>query len=214
MPSVEERVETPETVLKEAIRALTASHIQTEREFREFKEEMLDFKNEMLTFKGEMVVFKNETKEDTVKFYKQLGDIANKQGTIVEDMVAPNIPTIAHEYFQCADLYFFGLRITKKNSKDKSKSREFDIIAATDDTLIVNETKSTPKIEYINEFIEVLKDVYDYFPEHKGKKIIPVFSSLYIPENVVSYLTRMKLYAMAIKDDTMDLLNYNSFVLI
>ncbi|TLD43506.1 MAG: hypothetical protein JETT_0137 [Candidatus Jettenia ecosi] len=44
------------------------------------------------------------------------------------------------------------------STKDKSRSREFDIIA----------------------FIEALKEVYDYFPEYKGKRIIPIFSSLSI----------------------------------
>ena len=43
--------------------------------------------------------------------------------------------------------------------------------------------------------------------QYKEKKIIPIFSSLYIPENVVTYLTKVKIYAMAMKDDVMELLN-------
>jgi len=52
-----------------------------------------------------------------------------------------------------------------------------------------------------------VKEVYDYFPIHKDKKIIPVFSSFYLPEDVVKYLTKNKIYALGMKDDTMDILN-------
>lgn len=228
MPSTKDRVDNLERVLEEYIKNIGNAQMQTEREIREFKEEvkefkdemkefkdemkefkdeMKEFKDEMKEFKDEMKEFKDEMREDRRNMNKKWGEIANKMGTVVEDIVAPNIPRIAQEYFQCEDAEFFGLRVTKRNSKDKSRSREFDIIAVYDDKILINETKSSPRIDYINEFIEVLKEVYDYFPEYKGKRIIPIFSSLYIPENVVTYLTKVKVYAMAMKDDVMELLN-------
>ncbi|GAB63181.1 MAG: hypothetical protein DWB56_03685 [Candidatus Jettenia sp.] len=214
MPSTKDRVDNLERVLEEYIKNIGNAQMQTEREIREFKgevkefkDEMKEFKDEMKEFKDEMKEFKDEMREDRRNMNKKWGEIANKMGTVVEDIVAPNIPRIAQEYFQCEDAEFFGLRVTKRNSKDKSRSREFDIIAVYDDKILINETKSSPSIDYINEFTEVLKEVYDYFPEYKGKRIIPIFSSLYIPENVVTYLTKVKIYAMAMKDDGMELLN-------
>ena len=150
-----------------------------------------------------------EEKRDMNKLWIE---IVNNMGTLAEDIVAPNISGIAREYFGCKDLDFFGVRIRKKNTKDASKVREFDVIAVCDDKVIINETKSNPKIEYINEFINVLKEIYDYFPEYKDKKVIPIFSSLYIPEDLVTYLTKNRIYAMAMKDDTMDLLNFEQVV--
>ncbi|MDN3511106.1 MAG: ELKS/Rab6-interacting/CAST family protein [Candidatus Jettenia sp.] len=207
MPSTKDRVDNLERVLAEYIKNIGNAQMQTEREIREFKEEVKEFKDEMKEFKDEMKEFKDEMREDRRNMNKKWGEIANKMGTVVEDIVAPNIPRIAQEYFQCEDAEFFGLRVTKRNSKDKSRSREFDIIAVYDDKILINETKSSPRIDYINEFIEVLKEVYDYFPEYKGKRIIPIFSSLYIPENVVTYLMKVKVYAMAMRDDVMELLN-------
>ncbi|MBC7320918.1 hypothetical protein H5T89_09760, partial [bacterium] len=75
--------------------------------------------------------------------------------------------------------------------------------------VIINETKSTPRMDYINEFIEVLKEITDYFPEYTDKKIIPIFSSLYIPEDIIEYLTKKKIYAMVMNDNTMDLVNFD-----
>ena len=103
---------------------------------------------------------------------------------------------------------FFGLRVTKRDLKDKANSREFDIVAVFDDKLLINETKTTPRIDYIDAFKETLSEIYDYFPEYSGKKIIPIFSSLSIPDKVAVYLTKIKMYAMAMKDDSMELLNY------
>ena len=145
--------------------------------------------------------------EERKEMNKRWGDLANKMGTLVEDIVVPNIGGIARRYFGCEKLDFFAIRIMKRDVKG-DKVREFDVIAVWDDKVIINETKSTPRMDYINEFIEVLKEITDYFPEYEDKEIIPIFSSLYLPDRVVEYLTKNKIYAMAMKDDTMDLLNF------
>jgi hypothetical protein len=104
--------------------------------------------------------FKEEMNEDRKKIYKMWGELANKMGTLVEDIVAPNIPIIAKEYFGAEELDFFGVRISKRNEKDRSKMREFDVIAMCND------------------------------------------------DEIVKYLTKKRIYAMALRDDTMDLLNF------
>ncbi len=140
---------------------------------------------------------------------KKWGEVTNKLGTFAEDMVAPNIKGIAERYFGCEELDDFMVRRKKRHSIDRSKKREFDVIGVCGDIVIVNETKSTPKIEYINEFINALGEFYDYFPEYKGKRLIPVFASLYMDEGIVNYLSKNGIYAMAMREDTMDLLNYD-----
>ena len=194
MSTVKDRVYNLERTLAEYIKNVGDSQMQTERELRVLKQEMREFKDEM--------------REDRQKIYKKWGEIANKMGTVVEDIVAPNIPSIVKQYFHGTEMDFFGLRVTKRDLKDKSNSREFDIIAVFDDKLLINETKTTPRIDYIDAFKSTLSEIYDYFPEYSGKKIIPVFSSLYIPDKVAKYLTKIKIYAMAMKDDSMELLNY------
>ena len=189
--AVEERVDRLESVLGQFI-------VHTDIALKKLEEE--------ITRLG------RQWEEERKEMNKRWGELANKMGTLVEDIVAPNISGIAREYFGCSDIKDFMVRRRKKNTKDASKVREFDVIAVCDDKVIINETKSNPKIEYINEFINVLKEIYDYFPEYRGKKVIPIFSSLYIPEDLVTYLTKNRIYAMAMKDDTMDLLNFEQVV--
>jgi len=159
-------------------------------------------------FKDEMRAFKDEVNEDRRRMNKMWGELASKMGTLVEDIVAPNIAGVARRYFGAEELEDFMIRRRKRNTKDENKIREFDVIAVWDDKVIINETKSTPRIDYINDFIDVLKEITDYFPEYRDKQIIPIFSSLYLPEDIVDYLTRNKIYAMGMNDDTMDLLNF------
>ncbi|MDM8523295.1 hypothetical protein QUF80_07985 [Desulfococcaceae bacterium HSG8] len=67
-----------------------------------------------------MKSFKEEIRSDTKKFKKQTdkkwGELSNKMGTLVEDMVAPNIPEIIRTYFN-DEPDFFGVRIKKRNTK-------------------------------------------------------------------------------------------------
>ena len=182
-------------------------------EMKDFKNEMKDFKNEMKDFKNEMKDFKNEMKIDTKYLKRELGELSKKMGTMVEDMVAPNIRFIGEKYFSCkkSDCERFTVRVYQRHPHDKSRLEEFDVIAVYPDKVILNETKSKPRTEHPREFLDKIREFFDYFPEYKGKKIIPVYASLDIPENILSDLTKKKIYAMGMKEDTMDLLNDGQF---
>ncbi len=196
-------------------------------EMREFKDEMLGFKNEMLEFKddvqdfkGEMKGFKDEMRDfksmveadiaesraDRKAMNKKWGELANKMGTVVEDIVAPCISGVAREYFQVAEFDFFAIRLQKKNGSGTMR-REFDVVAESENHLFVVETKATPRTTDIQKFIDFVPEITDWFPSARTKTIVPVLASLYLPPDVVQFLTRNRIFALAMKDDNMDLLN-------
>lgn len=143
---------------------------------------------------------------------RQWGDLANKMGTVVEDIVAPNIPRIAKEYFGCEQLDYIAIRVKKRNTVDKSKRREFDAIALCDGVFILNETKSSPEIRDVEKFAAFVNsdELFEYFPEYKGYKIYPIFSSLYLDESFVNYLSNKGIYALTMSSDTMEIVNFNT----
>ncbi len=206
-PAVEERLSSLEAVLESFI-------ISTHVMIREIKKENAAMKQDTEIMKREMNQDSAKMKQDTEvmkrEMNKKWGELANKMGTIVEDIVAPNIAGIAKKYFNVDDFEFFAIRVKCKNSVDATSSREFDVIAVSKEFFFVNETKSTAKISYVSEFIDVLKDIYNYFPNYKEKKVVPIFSSLNIPDDVKKYLTKHHIYAMTMKDDTMDLVNFDN----
>ena len=190
---------------------------RTEKSMEEFKEEMRidrkESKEEMNSFiersEKSMKEFKEEMRIDREQLNKKWGELANKMGTLVEDIVAPNIIPLAEKYFGMQqEPEDFMVRRRKKHSKDKSLRREFDIIAVYEDKVFLNETKSTATSEYVNQFLQTIAVFFEFFPEYSGKELVPVFASLYINEDVVKYATKKGIYVMATKGDTMDILNF------
>jgi len=148
-----------------------------------------------------------DTKEMKKESNRQWEKLSKKLGTMVEDIVAPNIEYIAEKYFNCKDCLRFMIRIKVNHAAIKGKNTEFDIIAVYPDKVIVNECKSNVRTEDPEKFSEKLKEFFDYFPEYNGKELVPLFASFYIPEHVLVDLSRRKIYGMAMKEDTMVILN-------
>ena len=176
------------------------------REMDNFKDEMSDFKDEMSDFKDEMREFKEESRAERRAMNKKWGELANKMGTVVEDIVAPSLGGIAREYFKVDKFDFFAVRVRKRKNEG-TIMREFDVVAENKDYFFLVETKATARTEYIRKFIEFIPDIPFWFPDAKEKKIVPVFASLYLPDESVAYLTNNNVFALAMKDDNMDLLN-------
>jgi len=211
LPALEDQVIDLRETLNEFIRKTEIGHAELVQAQRETKRELNQLSYEMRLFIDEMRSFKDETVEDRKRMNKQWGELANRLGTIVEDIVAPNIEGIARRYFGCTELDSLMVRYRKRNPKNISQRREFDVIAVWDDSVLLNETKATVRMEYIAEFAAFLASeaFFDFFPEYRGKTFIPVFSSLYLSEEMVRALSDAGIYAMAMSDDSMDLLNFD-----
>jgi Sec-independent protein translocase protein TatA len=173
-------------------------------EMKEFKDEMKDFKDEMRGFKDEMKGYKDENDRIIRKMNRQWGELANKMGTLAEDIVAPNIPRIARELFGLGEPQFFAVRVKRRRDE---RNREFDVIAAYDDYVLVNETKSSLNDKDVNLFVEALLEFREFFPEYQSCKIIGIIASLYVEQSLIRYCSAKGILVMAMGDSTMDILN-------
>ena len=137
------------------------------------------------------------------------GDVARQLGTVVEDFVAPSIRRLARDVLGCGDQESFAIRIYRYRDNDRGREREFDALYVGTRAVLLNETKTTALPEYCREFVEFLRndEFVRYFPELAGKPIVPMFSSLSIPENVATFLTRRDVYAAAMGDEAMQVIN-------
>ncbi|ACG57598.1 hypothetical protein HY04AAS1_0911 [Hydrogenobaculum sp. Y04AAS1] len=153
---------------------------------------------------------KKEREEDRKRFNKEWGALSNKLGTIVEDIIFPATRPVLESYFKCK---ITDLSLNREKIKDDLQD-EFDVIAVSDEckTVFLIEVKSTPKIDYIDDFrknkIERFRKLFD---EYKDYKLVPIFASLRLQDNIINYLTKHKIYAMAFREwEYMDLLNFDS----
>jgi hypothetical protein len=172
-------------------------HKAAEERNRAAEERMVRFEQEMREFKVEMRASKRELD-------KKWGDLANKMGTIIEDILAPNLRRLAVEHFGFPVIELFAIRVTRRR---QGKEGEFDTLVVGSDAVILGEAKSTPTVEYADDFAAKLKVFFDYFPEYQGRRLVAVFGSWAIPDVVVERLTAHRIYAMRMGEDTMELAN-------
>ena len=211
--NMRERVDSLENALKELAYAGRHTEMTVDRlaeELKEFKGEMAAFKGEMADFKDEMLAFKEESRRATRRMNQQWGSLANKMGTFVEDMVFPNFPHILARYFGIGEDEVDEIMVNrlKRHPTVRSRRKEFDLIAWTADIVFWNETKVSPKMRYLVELVEDTESIFEFFPELVGKRLVKIVSSLAMTTEEVDYLTKNRCYAMALGDETMDLVNF------
>lgn len=152
---------------------------------------------------------REEAARERREMNKRWGELANKMGTVVEDIVAPSVRRLAREVFDCGDLVRVTTRQAVTRSDDRSRTREFDALYVGTRAVLLNETKASPRPQDARAFVEFLRsgEFRLYYPEYETVPIVPAFSSLSIPEDLVTYLTRHGIYALAMGDEAMQVLN-------
>lgn len=155
----------------------------------------------------EMVDFKAEMRADRKAMNKQWGDLANKLGTIIEDIAAPNLRRLATEYFGFPEVQEFMIRWNRKKPNAPSSWQEFDVVVAGPEAVIVGEAKSSMNMEAAEEFVEKLKGFGEFAPHLASRRIIPVVSCWSIPLKVIDHLSKLGIYAMCMGEETMEIVN-------
>ncbi|MEE4379896.1 MAG: hypothetical protein V2J55_20605 [Candidatus Competibacteraceae bacterium] len=212
MTEIVERV----SALEEALMRLVYAQFNTEIELQkltkgmaDFKNEMKDFKDEMADFKGEMKDFKEESRSNNREMNKRWGELANKMGTLVEDLVAPSLPRIVREVLG-QDVVDMADR--RKRKLADGRVREFDALAFTADTVCLNSTKSTLRSADVDGFAQEVAAFRVFFPEHAATPIVGILSSLYIDPSVLTFAERQGLLVLGVGDQLMEVKNSAGFV--
>jgi len=183
-------------------------------EMRDFKDEMHDFKDEMRNFKDEMRDYRDEERQERIAMRRQWGQLANKMGTMAEDLVAPSVPRILRETGSCPGdkIEFRAVRVRKLHPTDPGQEREFDVLAVCGEYVLINETKSNLSATDVAEFVEHLPEARDFFPEYADKKFIGAIASLYVDASVVRFGEKQGVIVLGFGEDVMEVLNSPGFV--
>ncbi len=202
MKGFKDNVEKAIIELKETTSELKNTTVQLSREMSDSKAEL----------DRVLAQTRKEMSDSKAELNKKWGDLANKLGTVVEDIVAPNIPTIAKKYFKVEQIQRLMVNLYIE-SESLKKGKEFDLILVAKGLVILNETKTTVRQNYLEDFIQSLPEFFEFFPELKGRELIPIFSSMSFTQQQLAYLTKHKIYAMSMSGDTMELLNFDEISL-
>jgi hypothetical protein len=208
-PKLEQRVES----LEDLMAALIRSGDRTERQVAQTSRELSAFKQEMAVFRDEVRADIRESHASRVDMNRKWGELANRLGTMAEDLVAPSIPRVLREMLGLSGVpVSSAVRVRRPSTADPSVEREFDVVATCGDYLLINETKSRLAAEDVARFVEALATVRDYFPEHAAKKVVGAIASLYVDPAVVRRGEAMGLIVLGFGEDVMEVLNAPGFV--
>ncbi len=183
---------------------------EREEQERQFRAQMEAWRKDL---NAEMEKWKREIWGEIRETNRRWGELANKMGTLTEDMVAPNIPRILRQVVGCGDedILFFAARVRKRHAQRSEHMKEFDVVVVCDDFVLINETKSTLRPSDVDAFLRTLQHIREYFPEYADKKFIGAIATLYMPEEVAKYAERKGLIAVGFGEYTMDVLNSPGF---
>ena len=183
--------------LRELMKALAEQGLRTEASVSQLSREMRAFKDEMREFK-------DETRRDRQRMNKQWGDLANRLGTLVEDIVAPNLPRVARELLGCATPDLFAVRVSRHIG---GETREYDAIVVCPDAVLVNETKSKLLPAHLEPFAARLAELPRIFPEYAGRRVVGVLAGLSVDPGMLGAATARGIAVMAMGEETMQVLN-------
>jgi len=216
--TIEPRVATLEDAMREL--AFQSARTQEElarlsREMRDFKEEMREFKDEMRVFKeemsdfkDEMSDFKNETRREHRELNKKWGEMANRLGTIVEDLVVPSLPRILRDNL-AEDI--IDLSVRRKRRRPDGRSKEFDAIAVTPTLVCLNSTKATLRSADVDRMITEIEELREFFPDYRDVPVIGILATLSAEESVVRYASKLGFLVLAVGDELMEVQNPPGF---
>ena len=183
------------------------------RLFREdtqaFKDEMRLFREDTQAFKDEMRAFKEEGREQNREMNRRWGELANKMGTLVEDLVTPSLPRIIKELL---DRDVIDLMTRWKRKLADGRVREYDAVAVTADLVCLNSTKSALRSAEVDRFVEEIDRFREFFPEYRDRPVVGILASLAVEESVLNYAEKQGFVVLAVGDQLMEVKNRPGFV--
>ncbi|MCU0241106.1 MAG: hypothetical protein MUF51_01630 [Vicinamibacteria bacterium] len=166
---------------------------------------------EMREFKAEMAVFKTEMRASSQAADKRWGDLSNKMGTLVEDIIAQGIPEIFQRIFHIDIEPAFAIRQRRPCRGDHGRMREFDAYAFAGGYFLLNETKGSLGPQDIPAFLDVLKAARDYFPEIEDRKVMGALGTFHVDPSLAKAGERAGLIMIGLNTGLLRILNSPDF---
>ena len=195
--------------LREEIQEVWALFKDTDRRMKETDERMKET-DEQIKETGRIVRETSEQVKETSRKVEQLNETVNaltgKWGKFVEGLVEPGAVRMFKER---------GIKVERASTRNRIQKNgtemEIDIILENEEYVVAIEVKSTLRIEDVNEHIEDLKRLREFFPRFKEQKLIGAVAGIVIEEESDKYAYRRGLFIIGQTGETVKILNDDKF---
>ena len=201
MAAVIERVDRLEEALQDFITNVGI-------EFNKLYNSQMRAEAEMHAFRDEMGTFKDEVRQQNRDMNRQWGEISNKLGTMVEDLVSPSLPRIIEAKLRETVL---DLMPRRKRRLADGRVREFDAVAVTANLVCLNSTKATLRSADVDRFVEDIATFREFFPEYNALPLVGILASLAVDDSVLNYSEEQGFLVLAVGDELMEIKNRPDF---
>jgi hypothetical protein len=137
---------------------------------------------------------------------KQFGDLGNRLGQFVEEMVAPALVQLLQER---------GIAVTqvsrRTSSKRKGAAMEVDLLAVNDTDVVAVEVKSHLSAEDVRRQLERLGKFKMAFPQYRGYRVLGAVAAMVVPEEPGREAVEAGLFVLSPSGETMRILNDEGF---
>jgi len=165
-----------------------------------------EMKEDTRIFREGVKVYQDRMDKTVRDMNRRWGELANKMGTVTEDIVAPGFPLLIERHF--------GLSLDdiscRRKVKDKSGNRwEFDLVARSGNIAFIVDVKSDyNRVEYLDHFIQlVLPKAAELLPDLKGCKIIGCIASFRLAPSIIEKASHMGILAISLGGDYLEFCN-------
>jgi hypothetical protein len=175
-------------LFREHERLMRAQSAETDRQLRELKAES------------------KKTERFLRDLGKQLGDLGNRLGQFVEEMVAPALVQL---------LRGRGIAVTqvsrRTSSQRKGAAIEVDLLAVNDTDVVAVEVKSRLSADDVRRQVERLGKFKKAFPQYRGYRVLGAVAAMVVPDEAGRVAFEAGLFVLAPSGETIRILNDKRF---
>lgn len=191
--------------LQEAHRRTEEAHRRTEEAQQRTQESQQRTEEGLRELKETVRVTSLEVRASLKEMDRKWGKLANKLGTVLEDITAPNIERFASEEFGFPSVRDLFVRAKRTSAVGPERQGEFDVVCTGPGKVIYAEMKSTPSLRSVAKFQEKLGEFFDFFPEYRSYELVGVYASWSLEKPMRLAISAAGLYGVTMADDTMEI---------
>ena len=147
-----------------------------------------------------------ETSRKVEQLNETVNALTGKWGKFVEGLVEPGAVRMFKER---------GIEVERASTRNRIQKNgtemEIDIILENEEYVVAIEVKSTLKVEDVNEHIEDLGRLREFFPRFKNQKLIGAVAGIVMEEGADRYAYRRGLFVIGQTGETVKILNDDKF---
>ena len=186
-----------------SIKELSASQKETNLQFKETDLKIQETNRSI----KELSASQKETDRLFKEMNKKLGDLGNRLGEFVQEMVRPAVVRLFRD--RGIEVHQVMRNIEAFNDEI---AIEIDLLVINREQAIAVECKSRLTIEDVNEHLERMDKFKQLFPQYQGLNLMGAVAGMVVQDEAAKYAYRRGLFVLAQSGDSVLIRNDNKFV--